>query len=112
MDSIAVILIAGVVGAVAGMLVAFRGAPPNAVAWGAAVVIGLVGGWLGGEALRVLDVAAGAWIGAAVVGFALSALVQLLVARLDRDPGRVDGPPSAEGARYGRSTTGRDAQSG
>lgn len=77
------LLLALVLGAVAGILaviVAYRTIPKSPMAILGAIVIGLLGGWIGRWVADVIGLEAANWIGSLVIAFA-AALALLLTLR-------------------------------
>lgn len=72
-------LVLGLVAGVLGMLAVYRAIPSTPMAWIGAVVVGLIGGWLGGLLANVLGLTAVNWIGSLFVAFVGVVLVLLLL---------------------------------
>lgn len=79
-------LVLGVVAGVAAVLVMYRSIPDTPVEWGGAVLVGLVGGWLGGIAADFLGLEAVSWVGSLVLAFVAAVAVLMLLRRIA--PGR------------------------
>jgi uncharacterized membrane protein YeaQ/YmgE (transglycosylase-associated protein family) len=72
-------LVVGVIGGMLAMLAVYRTFPSQAAQWIMALVIGLLGGWLGGVLLRVLGLAEANWVGSLVVAFAGATIILTLI---------------------------------
>ena len=74
-------LLLGLVGGGLAMLAVFRRFPSDPVQWLGALVIGLLGGWLGGLLLNAIGLEQANWLGSLVVAFAGAALILLAIRR-------------------------------
>lgn len=75
-------LVLGVIAGVAAVLVMYRSIPDTPAEWAGAVLVGLVGGWLGGVAADFLGLEAASWIGSLVLAFVAAVAVLMLLRRI------------------------------
>ncbi len=75
-------LVLGVVAGVLAMFAVYRSLPNTAWAWVGALVLGLMGGWLGGSLANLLGLAAVNWLGSLVVAFLGAMLILFLMRRM------------------------------
>ncbi|HLT18045.1 MAG TPA: GlsB/YeaQ/YmgE family stress response membrane protein [Thermomicrobiales bacterium] len=76
-------------GAVAGflaVLVVYRTIPDTPMEWAGALIVGLIGGWVGGFVADLLDLKAVSWLGSLVIAFAAALALLMLLRRVS--PGR------------------------
>jgi uncharacterized membrane protein YeaQ/YmgE (transglycosylase-associated protein family) len=80
MDHIVSLILGAVAGFLA-VLVMYRTIPSNAWQWGGALLIGLIGGWLGGLVTGAIGLKAINWLGAIAVAFASAVIVLAILRR-------------------------------
>jgi uncharacterized membrane protein YeaQ/YmgE (transglycosylase-associated protein family) len=81
-------LLAGMIGGVLGMLAVFRSFPSAPAQWIGALVIGVLGGWLGGALLSVLGLEKANWVGSLVVAFAGAVLILMGISKMTGTPAK------------------------
>lgn len=81
MESVIWILVGLAAGAVANVVV-FRSIPRTPWTWTGALLVGLVGGWLGGLLTDVIGLEAVNWLGAFVIALVGAILLLLLLRRM------------------------------
>ena len=74
-------LILGLIGGVAAMFVVWRHFPRSPAQWLGALVVGLIGGWLGGWIATLLGLEQANWIGALVVSFVGAWIILKMVSK-------------------------------
>ena len=72
----------GLLAGVLALLAVYRTFPKDIWGWIGALVIGIIGGWLGSMLFTVLGLEAVNWIGSLVVAFLGGVVILLLIGRL------------------------------
>lgn len=74
-----------VLGAIAGflaVLVIYRTIPDTPIQWFGAIVVGLIGGWLGGWVTDLVGLEAVNWLGSLVIAFVAAIALLMLLERV------------------------------
>ena len=75
-------LVVGVVAGVLAIFAVYRAVPNTSWEWVGAILLGLVGGWVGDLLARVLGLASVNWLGSLIVAFIGAALILLALRRM------------------------------
>lgn len=79
-------LILGAAAGVMALYTIYRTMPDNPWQWVGALIIGLIGGWVGGFLANIIGLEAVNWIGSLIVAFVGAVLILLLFRRLSPNP--------------------------
>jgi uncharacterized membrane protein YeaQ/YmgE (transglycosylase-associated protein family) len=75
-------LVLGVLAGVAALFAVYRAMPNTAMEWVGAVLVGLIGGWIGGLLFNLLGLQTANWFGSLVVAFVGGVIVLMLLRRM------------------------------
>ena len=74
-------LVLGLIAGVLALFAVYRTLPSDPTGWIFALIVGVIGGWLGGWLMRLMGLTAVSWLGSLIIAFLGAALILWFVRR-------------------------------